>query len=105
MTDTPHGESGRLPIVLIIAPATGRLHILPPRTFREGREWLEKGQPLAEIEHGGDRAADPVLAPFRGLMGGLMGRDGEPIREGQPVAWMESVPEEAVVVKPVKDSA
>jgi hypothetical protein len=25
-------------------------------------------------------------------MGGIMGRDGEPVRSGQPVAWMEAVP-------------
>jgi hypothetical protein len=92
VTDTPLGEAGRLPIVLIVSPASGRLRILPPDTFRGGREWLEKGQPIAEVVHGPGREPEQVLAPYRGFMGGLMGRDGEPIRQGQPVAWMESVP-------------
>lgn len=105
MTDGPQGESGRLPIALIIAPKSGRLRILPPKTFQGGREWVEKGQALAMIEHSGGKEPDPVLAPYRGLMGGLMGRDGEPVREGQPVAWMEGVPDPSTVVKPVKDSA
>ena len=105
MSDNPQGESGRLPMVLIIAPKAGRLRILPPKTFQEGREWVEKGQPVAMIEHGEGVEPDAVFAPVRGLMGGLMGRDGEPVREGQPVAWMEGVPDQAVVVKPVKDTA
>jgi hypothetical protein len=105
VTDTPQGEGGRLAIVLIVARSAGRLRILPPKTFQGGREWLEKGQPVAEIEHGPGREPDEVRAPCRGLMGGLMGRDGEPIREGQPVAWMEGVPEDSSVVKPVKDTA
>ena len=104
MSDGPQGESGRLPIVLIIAPSSGKLRILPPKTFHDGREWLEKGQPVAEIEHSGDQPADQALAPFRGFMGGLMGRDGEPIRQGQPLAWMESVTEAATVVRPVESA-
>ena len=105
MSEDLQGEGQRLPLVLIIAPKAGRLRILPPKTFQGGREWVEKGQPVALTEHGAGVEPDEVLAPTRGLMGGLMGRDGEPVREGQPVAWMEGVPEQATVVKPVKDTA
>lgn len=105
MTEGPQGEASGLPILLIVAPKAGRLHILPPKTFQEGREWIEKGQAVASIEHGVGSEPDPVLAPMRGLMGGLMGRDGEPVREGQPVAWMEAVPDQSAIVKPVKDTA
>ena len=105
MTEGPQGEGGRLPILLIVAPTAGRLRILPPKSFQSGREWIEKGQAVATIEHGPAEEPDEVLAPARGLLGGLMGRDGEPMREGQPVAWMEGVIETQAVVKPVKDTA
>lgn len=93
MSDGPQGESGRLPLVLIISPSSGRLKILPPKKFRHGREWVDKGQPVAMIDHGAGKVPDEVPAPYKGYMGGLMGRDGEPIREGQPVAWMEGIPD------------
>lgn len=92
MSDGPQGEAGRLPLVLIISPASGRLKILRPNAFREGREWVEKGQVVAMIDHGTGKDPDEVHAPYKGYMGGLMGREGEPIREGQPVAWMEGIP-------------
>jgi hypothetical protein len=76
--------------VLIVAPAPGRVRVLPPRRFREGREWLEEGQPVLRIEHGRDEEADVILAPMKGTMGGVLRRDGEPVKAGQPVAWMEA---------------
>jgi len=82
------GESAGLRITLLISPAAGRLRVLPPRRFRGGREWVEKGQPVARVEHGG--SADDILAPMHGRMGGVLGRDGQPVKVGQPVAWMES---------------
>lgn len=90
-----------LPLVLIIAPTTGKLRVLPPKNFHDGAEWVESGQSVAEIEtSSGPR---PVLAPKRGRMGGMMGRDGEPVRQGQPVAWMEALPEGAAWIKVVED--
>ena len=105
MSDGPQGEYALLPLVLLIAPSEGRLRMLPPKTFQAGREWIEKGQPVAVIEHSDGSESDEVLAPTRGLMGGVMGRDGEPVRAGQPVAWMEAVPDASAVVKPVRDTA
>jgi len=96
------GEGGTaLPLVLIVAPATGRLHILPPKNFVDGQEWIEKGQIVAQIEHSSSEP-DEVLAPMRGRMGGMMGRDGEPVRQGQPIAWMEALPEGKTIMKPVE---
>lgn len=92
MSDGPQGELGALPIALIIAPAAGRLKMLPPQAFKDGREWVEKGQPVAEVEHAPGSDTTVVVAPARGWIGGVMGRDGEPVRRGQPVAWMEALP-------------
>ncbi len=91
MTEAEQGEHTGLPITLLVAPSNGKLRVLPPRRFRGGREWVEKGQAVARIEHGAD--ADVILAPMGGRMGGVLGRDGEPVKAGQPVAWMEAAGE------------
>ncbi len=90
--DSVIGEATGLPITLIVAPAPGRLRVLPPERFRAGREWVERGQPVARVEHQG--RSDDILAPMRGTLGGVLGRDGEPVKAGQPVAWMEGAPGE-----------
>jgi acetyl/propionyl-CoA carboxylase alpha subunit len=95
------GEGGNLPLVLIVAPATGKLHILPPQNFVDGQEWVDKGQVVALVEHS-NADADEIKAPIRGRMGGMMGRDGEPVRQGQPVAWMEALPEGQTIMKPLQ---
>lgn len=86
------GESAGLPITLIVSPSTGRLRVLPPVIFRGGHEWVERGQPVARVEHGG--SADDILAPMYGRMGGVLGRDGQPVKAGQPVAWIERISEQ-----------
>ncbi len=102
MTEGPQGEPASLPIALLVAPCAGRLRILPPKQFQGGSEWVEPGQPVAQIEHaGGD--PEPVLAPYRGRLGGIMGRDGEPVKAGQPVAWMEAIREPAALIKAVEE--
>jgi len=85
--DESSGESAGLPITLIVSPASGRLRVLPPVGFRAGHEWVEAGQPVARVEHGG--SADDILAPMHGRMGGVLGRDGQPVKAGEPVAWIE----------------
>ena len=80
-------DSTHLPIALMVAPRTGRLRILTPRSFRNGREWLEAGQPVAEIHNGG--RPHLIVAPARGSLGGVLGADGELVETGQLVAWME----------------
>src|SRR5207247_6493518 len=59
--DEGSGESVGLPITLIVSPANGRLRVLPPVRFRGGREWVEAGQPVGRVEHGGSTA--DILAP------------------------------------------
>jgi acetyl/propionyl-CoA carboxylase alpha subunit len=103
VTDGPLGEHSNLPIALLVAPKAGRLRILKPKMFHGGQEWVEQGQEVAVIEHGNGES-DPVLAPARGRLGGLMGRDGEPVRSGQPVAWMEAIGDETPWIKPVPDT-
>ncbi len=91
MIDGVHGEGpgvGAGTLLVLVAPVPGRLRVLPPRRFRGGHEWVEKGQPVARVEHGTD--ADVILAPVGGRMGGVLRRDGEPVTAGEPVAWMEA---------------
>lgn len=85
------GEGAGLPLTLLVAPSSGRLRVLPARRFRRGREWVEPGQPIARVERRG--GTDDILAPMHGAMGGMLGRDGEPVRAGQPVAWLEGARE------------
>jgi biotin carboxyl carrier protein len=87
VVDRNHGEQATLPITVIVSPVAGRLRILPPRRFVEGREYVEAGQPVLVIEQG-DRS-DEVISPVRGRFGGVLGREGEPVTPGQPVAWVE----------------
>ena len=82
------GEQFGLPITLLVSPAAGKLRVLPPKVFQGGTEWVEAGQPVARVVHGADE--DVILAPVRGRLGGVLGRDGEPVKAGQPVAWMEA---------------
>lgn len=91
MSDGPQGEAGEVPLALIVSTAAGRLKMLPPQTFRDGREWVERGQVVALIEHGPNTEPTKVRAPASGWVGGVMGREGEPVRKGQPVAWMEAL--------------
>ena len=90
MTTEAHA-SADAPIRLIVAPAQGRLRVLPPHRFRDGHEWVEEGEAVLKIEHGGD--VEVILAPVEGRVGGVLGRDGEPVRAGQPVAWIEAAEE------------
>ena len=91
--DRLHGEHMNVPIAVIVAPTAGRLHILPPRRFHRGREWVDEGQPVVCIENGGSRSSD-VLSPVGGRFGGVIGREGEPVAAGQPVAWVEPATED-----------
>ena len=87
MIDHDHGEKSHLPITVLVSPSAGRLRNLPPETFQRGAEWLEKGQAVLRIERGPD--ADLIRSPARGRLGGVLGRDGELVKPGQAVAWME----------------
>lgn len=87
-SDPDAGERPHLPITLLVAPRAGRLRILPPQRFHGGREWVDAGQPIVRVERG-HGADDLVVSPVRGRLGAVMGRDGEPVKAGQAVAWVE----------------
>lgn len=87
----PRDPAPDTPIALVVAPTEGKLRVLPPRRFRDGREWVREGEPVLEIEQNGEVRV--ILAPMEGHVGGVLGRDGEPVRTGQPVAWIEAVEE------------
>ena len=68
---------------VVVSPATGRVKILPPRTFARGREHLDKGQAVAVIDGGGDKTT--VLSPVPGTLDGMLVHEGEPVQTGQPL--------------------
>ena len=82
-----HGEKVHLPITLLVAPHPGKLRILTPQRFAADGEWVEAGQTVARVERGPH--TDLIVSPARGRLGGVLGRDGEPVKAGQAVAWME----------------
>lgn len=68
---------------VVVAPAAGRVRLLPPREFRGGHESLDLGQAVAIIDGGGDRTT--VTAPVSGMMDGVLVHEGEPVQTGQPL--------------------
>lgn len=72
---------------LVIAPATGRLRLLPPLRFERGVEVVSEGQPLAHVEQGGVQT--PVLAPVAGRVSAVLGLEGEPVTTGSPLMQIE----------------
>lgn len=48
---------------------------------------LEQGQPVTRVEHGG--RSEDILGPMRGTLGGVLGRDGEPVKAARSVARTE----------------
>jgi len=85
---TERRPSDDAPIALIVAPSEGKLRVLPPKRFRDGHEWVEEGEPVLKIEQPSEVVV--ILAPMEGRMGGVLGRDGDPVKPGQPVAWIEA---------------
>jgi hypothetical protein len=86
--DVHHGERTDIPIQLLVTPVAGRLRILPPERFWRGHEVVEIGQAVAVVEPG-DGTGHVVRSPVRGRLGAVLGRDGELVRSGQAVAWVE----------------
>lgn len=68
---------------VVVAPATGRVRMLPPQTFARGREHLDKGQAVVVIDGGGDKTT--VLSPVPGTLDGMLVHEGEPVQTGQPL--------------------
>lgn len=72
---------------LVVSPSPGRLRFLPPERFIDGFEWVERGQALARIEHGGE--AFPLLAPVAGRVTAVLAVEGEPMSTGHLVMAIE----------------
>jgi len=71
---------------VVVAPAPGRFHPLPPETFTTEGEWVERDQVLARVQNG-DEAVD-VRSRFRGWVMGMLAIPGQPVREGQALFWL-----------------
>jgi biotin carboxyl carrier protein len=81
-------EVTMIPERVVVAPCSGRFLPLPPETFTSEGEWVEPGQPVAEIHSGRNRV--DVRSPFRGWMMGMLALPGQPVREGEALFWVRS---------------
>jgi pyruvate/2-oxoglutarate dehydrogenase complex dihydrolipoamide acyltransferase (E2) component len=81
------GESLGLPVRMVVAPAGGRLRLLPPARFQDGQEWVSAGQTVAVVENG--PVIHEVRAPHEARVAGVLVRDGEPVAPGQPLVWLD----------------
>jgi len=81
--------SGHRPVWLrvVVAPGPGRVRLLPPRRFAEGRELVERGQPVARLVQGSKEIE--ILSPVGGRVSSVLALEGEPMVAGQPVMAIE----------------
>lgn len=81
--------AGHRPVWLrvVVAPGPGRVRLLPPRRFADGRELVEEGQPVARLVQG-SREVD-IVSPVGGRVSSVLAIDGEPLVAGQPVMAIE----------------
>lgn len=77
-----------MPERVIVAPATGRFHPLPPEVFTTEGEWVEVGQALGVIRTGGSEVA--VVSAFRGWLMGMLAIPGQPVRQNEALFWVRS---------------
>jgi biotin carboxyl carrier protein len=75
-------------LTLVISPATGRIHLLPPQAFAAGREVVTAGQAVAIVNVGGRQR--PVVAFAGGSVSNVLVLEGEPVRAGQPILAVAS---------------
>jgi biotin carboxyl carrier protein len=86
---------GHRPVWLrvVVSPGSGRIRLLPPRRFHDGRELVERGQPVARLVQG--RNEVEILSPVGGRVSSVLALDGEPLVAGQPVIAIEPETEPA----------
>lgn len=83
----PLGTPTHFAFRLVVAPAAGRLRLLPPAAFHDGAEWVHERQALAIVESG--PVSVEVRAPHEARVAGVLVRDGEPVAQGQPLVWLD----------------
>ncbi|HEX2088390.1 MAG TPA: biotin/lipoyl-containing protein [Actinomycetota bacterium] len=81
------GTEAPLRLRLVITPAAGRVRLLPPRRFLEGREIVEAGQPLARLEQGHRHTV--IRTPVNGSVSSVLAIEGEPVVPNQPLFAIE----------------
>jgi biotin carboxyl carrier protein len=78
---------------VVVSPAAGRVRLLPPRRFRDGRELVEPGQAVARLVQGATEVE--IVSPVGGRVSTVIALDGEPMVAGQAVMAIEPEAEPA----------
>jgi len=71
---------------VVIAPSSGRVALPPEDARAEEGEFVLSGESLATVRVGDGEV--PVRTAFQGWLQGFLVLDGQPIRPGEPVAWL-----------------
>jgi len=74
---------------VVVAPAVGIFRPSAARTVTAEGEIVEAGQVVGEIEAWGETHS--VRSSFTGFLMGMLARDGERVRAGQPIAWLRAI--------------
>lgn len=82
----PASERADITERVIVSPCSGRFRPLPPEVFTSEGEWVEDGQPVAEIISGTE--VQTVHSNCRGWMMGMLALDGQPVRSGEALFWV-----------------
>ncbi len=75
---------------VVLSPATGRFVAVPDDQADPHLPGalILAGSSLGSVISSGESQA--VTTTFTGILAGLLARDGERVREGQPVAWLRT---------------
>ena len=82
----PAVETFELHERVVISPSGGRVALPPVATRAVEGEFVLSGESVATVKVGA--AEIPVRTAFRGWLMGFMVLDGQPVRSGEPVAWL-----------------
>lgn len=89
ITDNGSGE-WLLPERLIVAPCKGRFRLSPPQHYTAEGEYVVEGQVVGHIT-AQDGSPVAVATRFSGWVMGFLVRDGYPVNQGEPVAWLRGL--------------
>ena len=74
---------------VIVAPAVGVFHPLPPEVVTAEGEVVADELALGHLDVMGNE--HPVRSPFTGFLMGMLADAGDRVRAGQPVAWLRTL--------------